>query len=331
MTAWKVLIPDRLRPPADVEQGLLGPDVTILLPTKTRAAEIPDEVWQEADAVIAWHEIQMTAEVITKLKRCRVIVRCGVGVDNVDLRAAARQGIPVVNIPDYGTNDVADHTMALLLMLARGIPAFNEQLRLSNEHWHWGAAGPLHRLKGATLGIIGLGRIGTAVAIRAKAFGLRVIFYDPYVTDGYDKAIGVERCETLDELLPQVDFISFHVPLNDETRGMADAAFFVRLKPGAIVVNTARGSIIQLDALETALRSRRIRAAGLDVLETEPPDPNHALIRAWRDREEWIAYRLVITPHAAFVCEEAYREMRSKAALNVRRALDGLPLRNVVN
>jgi phosphoglycerate dehydrogenase-like enzyme len=186
-------------------------------------------------------------------------------------------------------------------------------------------------LTGATLGIIGLGRIGTAVALRAKAFGMRVVAYDPYIPDGQEKALAVERAYELPDLLRQVDIISFHTPLTDETRHMADEAFFAQLKPDSIVVNTARGPIIKLDALETALRDNRVRAAGLDVVEMEPPDPAHPLIQAWRNREGWIAYRLVITPHAAFVCEEAYHELRLKAAMNVHRALEGAPLRNVVN
>ena len=331
MARWTVLIPDRLTPPADVEQGVLGPEVELVLPCTSQASEIPDQVWRVADAIIAWHEIQISAKVVAKLERCKVIVRCGVGFENVDLQAAGERGIPVCNVPDYGTNDVADHAMALILMLSRGVYAFSEKVRQSDQHWNWGAAGTLHRLTGATLGIIGLGRIGTAVALRAKAFGMRVVAYDPYIPDGRDKALGVERVYELQDLLRQADVISFHTPLTDETHHMADETFFAQLKPGAIVVNTARGPIIKLDALEAALRDNRVRAAGLDVVEMEPPDPAHPLIQAWRNREEWIAYRLVITPHAAFICQEAYREMRLKAAMNVRRALEGAPLRNVVN
>jgi len=181
------------------------------------------------------------------------------------------------------------------------------------------------------LGIIGLGRIGTATALRAKAFGMRVVFYDPYIPDGQDKALGVTRCYELADLLAQADVVSIHTPLTSETRGMANAAFFSMLKPGAIFINTARGAIVDLDALTEALRSGQVGAAGLDVLPQEPPDPDHPLIRAWRARESWIAYRLIITPHAAFYCEEAYREMRMKAALEAKRVLAGQKPRNCVN
>lgn len=330
MSAWTVLIPDRLTPPADIEQDEFGPDARLVLGGTTRAADIPDAVWSSADGIIAWHEIGLTAEVIAKLDRCRIIVRCGVGYDNVDLRAAGARGIPVSNVPDYGTTDVADHAMALLLALARGLPAYDVGARRP-DGWVWTEAGPLRRLAGATLGIIGLGRIGSAVALRAKAFGLRVIFYDPYVPDGYDKVFGVERCATLDDLLPRVDALTFHAPLTDETRRLADAAFFDKLRDGVIVVNTARGGIVDLDALDAALRSGKVRAAGLDVLDREPPDPAHPLIAAWRAGEPWLGHRLLITPHASFFCVEAYAEMRRKSARTVRDVLDGGKARNVVN
>lgn len=330
MTDLLVLIPDRLAPPADIEQHELGSGVRLVLGTTTRATDIPDTVWSRADAVIAWHEIQLTAEVINKLHRCRVIVRCGVGYDNVDIKAAGLRGIPVCNVPDYGTADVADHAMALLLSLMRGLPAYDASAR-RKDGWAFTSAGTLRRLAGATLGIVGLGRIGSAFALRAKAFGLRVIFYDPYLADGYDKVFGIERCATLDELLPRVNALSFHTPLTDETRRLADGSFFERLPEGAIIINTARGGIIDLDALHAALRSGKVRAAGLDVLEHEPADPEHPLIAAWQAGEPWLSNRLVITPHAAFYCAESYAEMRSKAARTVREVFEGGRARNVVN
>ena len=331
MNRQVILIPDRLRPPADVEQEVFGPEARILTPCAVHTSEISDEVWAGAHAILAWHDLQFTADVIARLENCQVIVRVGVGFDNVDLEAAGRRGISVCNVPDYGTADVADHAMALMLMLVRGIYAFSEQMRSSNDNWHWNAAGTLHRLAGATLGIIGLGRIGTATALRAKAFGMRVIFYDPYIPDGQDKALGVMRCYELAALLSQADVVSIHTPLTSETRSMANTTFFSELKRGAIFINTARGPIVDLDSLAEALRSGRLQAAGLDVLPQEPPDPDHPLIRAWRAREPWIAYRLAITPHAAFYCEEAYREMRMKAALEAKRVLEGRAPRNCVN
>ena len=255
----------------------------------------------------------------------------GVGFDNVDLQAAGRRGLPVYNVPDYGTNDVADHAIGLMLALARALYAFSETVRSSPTEWEWDSAGSLRRLQDSVMGIVGLGRIGTATAKRARAFGMKVMFYDPYVPDGMDKALGVYRVESLHDLARQADVVSFHTPLTEETRGMADPDFFEHLKAGAIVVNTARGPVIQLDALHRALKSGRLRAAGLDVVEMEPPDAEHPLIKAWREREQWIACRLMITPHAAFYCEEAYKEMRYKAAVTAKRVLDGEFPRNCVN
>lgn len=326
-----ILIPDRLRPPADIEQEVFGPNVSIHTPCALHTSEIKDKLWADTDAILAWHELQFTTDVIEKLEHCRVIVRIGVGFDNVDLKSAGRRGIYVCNVPDYGTNDVADHAMALILTLSRGVYEFSEQVRKSNNNWHWDAAGSLRRLWGSTLGIIGLGRIGTATALRAKSFGMRVLFYDPYILDGQDKALGVIRRYDLQDLLSEADVVSFHTPLTSETQSMANAKFFSILKQGAILVNTARGAIVDFDALTEALRSGRLRAAGLDVLPQEPPDPNHPLIKAWYAREPWIAYRLIITPHAAFYCQEAYWEMRMKAALEAKRVLNGKPPRNCVN
>ncbi len=328
---WNILIPDRLQPPAEIEAAVFGDRARLIVPVATHVDEIDAETWAAADAVLAWHELQYTAKVIARLERCQVLVRVGVGFDNVDLTAASAAGIPVCNVPDYGTGDVADHALALLLSLARGIGAASEQLRRSNEHWHWLVAGRQRRLAGSTLGIIGLGRIGTAVALRARAFGLRVIFHDPYVPDGQDKALGLTRCDDLTELLAQCDAVTFHTPLTGETRGLADASFFAALKPGAILINTARGPIVELDALHEALRSGRLRAAGLDVLETEPPDRAHPLLAAWSAGEEWIAHRLALTPHFAFWCDEAYHDLRAKAAATALTVLEGGPPRNQVN
>ena len=269
-------------------------------------------------------------EKVPKLDRCKVIIRCGVGFDNVDLKAAGEKGIPVCNVPDYGTTDVADHAMALLLSLMRGLPAYDAAAR-DPKTWVWTAAGPLRRVTGARLGLIGLGRIGTAVALRAKAFGMRVSFYDPYINDGYDKVMGIERASSLDALLPGLDAVSFHVPLTPETRSMGSAGFFAKLSPGAVVINTARGGIVDTGALEEALRSGQVRAAGLDVLATEPASQKDPLVAAWCRGDEWIRHRLIITPHAAFFCGEAYEEMRRKAARAVRDVLTGGQIRNVVN
>ena len=326
-----ILIPDRLQSPAKIEQDVLGQSTQILTPCARDSSEISDETWSSCDAILAWHELQYSENIIKKLSRCKVIVRIGVGIDNVDIEAAGRQGIMVCNVPDYGTTDVADHTMGMILSLSRGIYAYSELLRTDRDNWYWEAAGELLRLSERRLGIIGLGRIGTAVALRAKAFGMSVSFYDPYIPDGKDKALDLTRYDDLFNLLANADVVSIHTPLTSETYRMANAAFFSQLKQNAILINTARGKIVDFDALMDVLKSGRLMAAGLDVLPEEPLNTDHPLIRDWQARKEWIAYRLIITPHSAFFCNEAYREMRMKAALEAKRVLEGKMPRNCVN
>lgn len=325
-----ILIPDLLTLPATIERDVFGPEVEIVAPCATDVSEIDDETWESADAILAWHELQFTADVVRKLKKCKVIVRVGVGFDNIDLEIAGEMGIPVCNVPDYGTNDVADHALGLMLTLARGIIAFNNSIRESND-WDWEAAGKLRRLSGSNLGIIGLGRIGTAFAIRAQALGMNVLFYDPYIPDGQDKALKVTRCIELHQLLEKSDIISIHTPLTQETREMVNRNFLAAMKKDSILVNTARGGIVVLDDLDEALRLNHLQAAGFDVLPIEPPDFTHPLLKAWKAHEPWIANRLVLTPHSAFYNIEAYTEMREKAAKEAKRVLDGRKALNQVN
>lgn len=314
----------------DIEEKVFGQEYRILAPNAKETTEISDEIWSKADAILAWHDFQYDEELIAKLKYCKVIVRIGVGYDNVDLKAAKENKIIVCNIPDYGTNDVADHAIGLMLTLARGIYSYSENVR-SRDIWDWKCAGELHRLTDSTMGIIGLGRIGTATTLRAKAFGMNIVFYDPYIPDGQDKALGVRRCDKLVELLEKSDIVSIHTPLTKDTKGMADFTFFNSMKKGAIFINTARGEIIELDALTQTLRSNHLSSAGLDVLPKEPPDQNHPLIIAWRNRDPWISERLIITPHSAFYNIESYQELRKKAAEEAKRVLEGKKPKNCVN
>jgi D-3-phosphoglycerate dehydrogenase/C-terminal binding protein len=178
---------------------------------------------------------------------------------------------------------------------------------------------------------VGLGRIGTAAALRGKALGMDVVFYDPYKPDGYDKALGIRRAETLEELLRQSLAVSLHCPLTDETYHLIDAQAMALMPVGSYVVNTARGGVLDCAAVPAALASGHLAGAGIDVLEHEPPLPGDPLVAAWRDSQHAAHHRLILNPHLAWYCEDGRREMRRKAAENCRRALLGLPLHNVVN
>ena len=201
----------------------------------------------------------------------------------------------------------------------------------AREEWTHHTGGPVYRLRGQVFGIVGLGRIGSATALRAKALGLEVVFYDPYKPDGYDKALGIGRVRTLEELLARSNILSLHCPLTDETEGMLDATAISRLPPGALLVNTARGGVVDSMAVYHALDQRRLAGAALDVLEIEPPSDDHPLIAAWRNPDHPAYHNLILTPHSAFYSEEGAKEMRVKAAFAIRRALTGEPYRNLVN
>jgi D-3-phosphoglycerate dehydrogenase/C-terminal binding protein len=264
--------------------------------------------------------------------RCRILVREGVGYDTVDLKGWGERGIPVCNVPDYGTTEVADHALGLTLTLTRGTASYSEALRNDPVgKWNFRVAPLVRRQRGLTFGVVGLGRIGLTAARRAAAFDMKVIFYDPYLPNGVDLATGYERVRTLAELARRSDIVSIHAPLSNETRGMIGRDFFAAAKDGMLLVNTARGPIVDLDALFEALKSGKVGGAGIDVLPVEPADPKHPLIAAFTEREPWLEGRLILTPHAAFFSPSALDDMQRKAievAVNYLR--DG-ELMNCVN
>ena len=291
--------------------------------------EIPAEILQKADALVTGIQLKIDKQLIKKLKCCKIITRAGVGYDLIDIKAAGKAGIAVCNVPDYGTYEVADHAIALILNFARGISIYDKLLQQDLEaNWSYLKAPSVSRLSGRILGIVGLGRIGTACALRAKAFGLDVVFYDPYVPDGQDKALNIKRIEQLPDLLSQSDYVSIHCLANEETSGLFDSALFKFCKPGQVLVNTARGVIVDLDSLYDCLKAGQLAAAGLDVFSSEPPPKENKLIRAWCDQEDWLEGRLVLTPHSAFYSPDGLKFLRNKA---LKTCLDYLNNRSLVN
>ena len=286
---------------------------------------------EDADAVMLYHNLALTKRTIGRLERCKLIVRCGVGIDNVDWAFARERGICVANVPDYGTEEVADSAIGLTLTLMRGIHLFNSRLRAEQGPWMFYQAAPLHRLRGQVFAIVGLGRIGTATAIRAKALGLDVVFFDPYLPDGAEKALGIRRALTLSELLRQANVLSLHCPLTPETLHLIDAVAIAQMPRGSYLVNTARGKVVDTVAVPAAIASGQLAGAGIDVLEHEPPTAGDTLVAAWRNPEHPAFHRVIINPHAAFYSEEGLMDMRTKGSTACRNALLGLPLRNVVN
>lgn len=291
--------------------------------------QVTEEQWRNCDAIVGR---EPPAQYLEKLDKCRIFVKPAVGFDEIDLKAWGEIGIPVCNTPDYGTREVADHAMALMLTLTKSIAYHDERLRAEPVKNWIPALNPFgQRLANCTLGIVGLGRIGSAMALRAKAFDMDVVFYDPYKSNGYDLTLGIRRANSLEELFGQSDIVSIHTPLNDETYNLIDADVFAVAKKGMVLVNTARGPVIDIDALHDAMKDDTVLAAGLDVLPDEPANIDKPLIAAWHKGEGWIRHRLVVTPHSAFYTPQSMWDMRGFAARTVVRYLRDGRLENLVN
>jgi D-3-phosphoglycerate dehydrogenase len=269
-------------------------------------------VARDADAILVTYA-KLPGELLRQLTRCKAIGRFGLGVDNIDTKTAAELGIVVTYVPDYCMHEVSDHAMALLLALARKIPFSNKLVQ--SGRWEMPAVAPLRRLAGQVLGLIGFGNIPRALAPKAKAFGFEVIVHDPYA--GKDVfAAGAVEAVSLEALLARSDAISVHAPLTSATRGLIDAAAFARMKKGAVIVNTARGPLIDEPALLAALDSGHLGGAALDVVATEPLPKDSPLIG--RDN-------VILTPHTAFYSVEALEELQTKCATDVASVLSGKP------
>jgi len=218
-----------------------------------------------------------------------------------------------------------------MLSLTRGTHFYNSRLQRGIGPWSYTPAAPIRRLRGRVFAVIGLGCIGMATALRAKALGMRVIFYDPFKQDGYDKACGLERAETLEALLKDALVVSIHTPLTEQTKHIINAKTLAMMPRGSFLVNTARGGCVDVSAIPAALESGQLAGAGIDVLPEEPPQDSDPLLVAWRDPEHAAFHRLILNPHAAFYSVEGLHDMRIKGSQACRRALLGEPPRNVVN
>ncbi len=257
----QVIITDYVHDELAPERELLADVAEIQALDAHRESELVGRI-EQAEALMVYHNVSLTKASLQRLSRCRLIVRVGVGFDNVDGVYARQRGIPVANIPDYGTEEVADTAIGMMLTLTRGILQHQLLYRDLGGVWSYQAAAPLHRLRGRVFAIVGLGRIGSATALRAKALGMDVAFYDPYRADGHDKALGIRRCETLEELFRQAFVLSFHCPLTDETQQMLRAETIEWLPPGAYLVNTVRGPIVDTTILPDALSYGAVGGGG---------------------------------------------------------------------
>lgn len=312
MGKYQVYVTDQRQPSFAIEREILSKCNADLVLCNCRTEDDIIRECAEADAILL-DMAPMTAKAIRALKKCRVISRYGVGVDNVDLAAAAACGIKVANVPDYCMEDVSDHALALLLACLRNIPLRDKGVRKGE----WNIQGKSFRLKGKTLGLVGAGRIARALAGKVSGFGLReVIACDPFLSEEQLREHGMRKVE-FDELLAASDFISLHLNLTDETRGIIDAEALSRMKSTAILINVSRGGLIDPEALIRALEGGAIQCAGLDTHCVEPIPQDSPFL--WLDN-------VILTDHAAYNTVEGVTELKTKAARSVAEVLEGRAL-----
>jgi D-3-phosphoglycerate dehydrogenase / 2-oxoglutarate reductase len=313
----KVVLTDYVWDSLEVERKILG-DLADLKPMQTKK---PEEFLVEAadcDALLNTYAGPITAEAMARMPKCKIIARYGIGVDTIDLKAATEAGIIVTNNPTYCIEEVAEHAMALLLSAARKVAFYDRLVR--SGRWEVPPGKPMFRLSGSTLGLVAFGNIARQVAVRAAAFGMRVLFADPFINEGQFDAPG-KKVE-LPELLREADYISLHPPLMPATRKMINDEAFAQMKPTAVLINCARGPLIDTDALVRALDAKKIAGCALDTVDPEPlPDP-HPL----RNREN-----VIINPHAAWYSEQAMVGLQAGAPHEIKRVLSGEWPVNVVN
>jgi D-3-phosphoglycerate dehydrogenase / 2-oxoglutarate reductase len=311
------LVTDFAWPSLDPERRILGAAGLDVVVAETGDEDELVALAADAEAILTnWKRVP--ARVLEAAPRCLTVARYGVGIDNIDVAAATELGIVVTNVPDYCIDEVAEHTVALLLALGRRIVPFAEQT--SNRGWDNQTVGVLRRQRGRTLGLVGFGRIAQAVAGRARGLGFVVLAWSPRLAAGIHD--GVEAVGSLDELLERSDAVSLHAPLTDSTRRMIGAEQFARMRPDAFLINTARGGLLDEDALYEAVTTGAIGGAGLDVMTEEPPAADHPLRTA---------PGVVMTPHAAFYSVESIEELQRKTADNVVAILSGRSVPTIVN
>ncbi|QYM78686.1 C-terminal binding protein [Horticoccus luteus] len=318
MSTLRALVTDHGFPNLKHEQAALDSIGAELVVAQCKTADDVIAAARDADALLVqWAPIN--AAVIAALTRCKVIVRYGIGVDNVDLAAAKARGIPVCNVPDYGVHEVAEHAVSLALALARQLPQIDRRFRAGT--WKITPDKPMPSLRTSTFATAGFGRIARTAHGMMRAFGCKLIAYDPFVSTEAMAAEGVEKVE-LDQLFARADILSLHSPLTPETKHLVNARTLAQMKKTAIVVNTARGPLVDTVALAAALTDGTIGAAGLDVFEKEPLEADHPLRNA---------PNLLITSHLAWYSESSIPRLQQLAGEEVVRGLKGEPLKNVVN
>jgi lactate dehydrogenase-like 2-hydroxyacid dehydrogenase len=278
---------------------------------------------ETAEVILVWHQ-KIDTDYLNLFPNLKGVVRYGVGYDAIDLEAIKNKSIVFCNTPDYGTDEVSDTAIGMIMSITRGISRYDYFCRdYKDNSWQENTITNLRRSNKLVLGVIGAGRIGGSILRKAKAIGFNPIFFDPYRDRGYEKMLGVDRVDSLNELLELADVVSINTPLTDKTRGMVNDDFISKMKYGAALINTARGEILEnIDNFIEPLKSGKITGLALDVLPEEPPK-SLGLISSWKSRERWLDGKLIINPHTSYYTQESFKEMRVKASENVKRIIEG--------
>jgi D-3-phosphoglycerate dehydrogenase len=322
MKPVKIVVTDYIEPDLDWEAGEMAHRslqfVTCQL--KFAPSDAVVDATRDADVVVV-NMVSITSEIIAKWEKCRLVIRHGVGYDNVDVTALERAGIPLCYIPDYCAEEVAEQAIALLFACGRRLTSSRRVLEASSARgsWDFTEVIPIYRMAGQTLGIIGCGRIGSLVYLKLKSFGFRFLICDPYLSDERKKELGIEVVDP-ETLFRDSDFISIHTPLTSETRHIVNAHTLAMMKPTAYLVNTARGPMVDAPALADALKRGVIAGAGIDVYDIEPPRPDYPLFGL---------PNAILTPHLAWYSEDSGRRIRELIVTEVDRFLAGQPPRYV--
>ncbi len=306
----RILITDCVWPSTEPERRILAELDAEVVEAESGQEALLVELARDATAIMTCFA-KVTAAVIHASPRLGVVARYGVGVDNIDVDACTEIGVPVTYVPDYAIEEVADHALALMMALARKVVALDREVK--RGVWSTSPARPIHRQRGRTLGILGYGRIGRALALRAAPLGYRILVADPFIGPERVADVGATLVDK-DQLIAESDVISVHAPLTPQTRHLVGEAELRAMKPTAFLINSARGPLIDEYALARALREGWIAGAGIDVLETEPPAADHPLVGL---------ENAVVTPHAAFLSEESVLELEQRTARSVVRVLQG--------
>tara|TARA_B100001250_G_C19802874_1_gene791903 strand:+ start:837 stop:1835 length:999 start_codon:yes stop_codon:yes gene_type:complete len=310
---------------AIIEKKIFGRTAKVLCIGKKNKKSYLKQI-QDADGLLVWHA-DINYNLIKSLKKCKAIVRYGVGYDNIDINAAKENNIVCMNTPDYGIDEVADTAVAMILALLRKIFHYNINSKKYKNFWQENVLqenlhNPIKRSSELSVGIIGFGRIGSAISSRLKPFGFKIGFYDPYLSSGYDKVFGVKKFTNLNDLVKSCDVISINSHLNKDTNSLVDKKFISKMKKNSILINTARGKIVRkLDDLYYGLKKGILGGVGLDVMPEEPPNQNEKLIKSWKNIKDPINKKIIINPHGGYYSTRSVIEMREKASQNLKNAI----------